>query len=223
MSAFGFRKPEDLPGIFPIFPLSGALIFPRGSLPLNIFEPRYLNLIDDVLAGQRLLAMIQPAERGVGLAKPMLASVGCLARITSFTETPDGRYLITLTGINRFTMVREVESLSPYRQVTADYSLFRDDLSAPVGAEINRAGLSAALKRYVEVNGFSADWTAVEEAPAETLVNALAALCPFEPEEKQALLEASTLRDRVETLVALLEFNSTPRGAGGPEPGGHLQ
>lgn len=223
MSAFGFRKPEDLPGVVPIFPLSGALIFPRGSLPLNIFEPRYLNLIDDVLAGQRLMAMIQPAERGVGIGKPTLSRVGCLARITAFTETPDGRYLITLTGINRFSLVREVETLSPYRQVTADYNQFRDDLSPPIGAEINRAGLSAALKRYVEVNGFSADWSAVEEAPAETLVNALAALCPFEPEEKQALLEAISLRDRVEALVALLELNSTSRGARGLEPGGHLQ
>lgn len=223
MSAFGFRKPEDLPGVVPIFPLAGALIFPRGTLPLNIFEPRYLNLIDDVLAGQRLMAMIQPAERGVGIGKPALARVGCLARVTAFTETPDGRYLITLTGISRFSLVREVDTQSPYRQVTADYDLFRDDLNAPIGADINRAGLSAALKRYVEVNGFSADWSAVEEAPAETLVNALAALCPFEPEEKQALLEASTLRDRVETLVALLEFNSTSRGAGGPDAGGHLQ
>lgn len=223
MSAFGFRKPEDLPGVIPVFPLAGALIFPRSTLPLNIFEPRYLNLIDDVLAGQRLMAMIQPAERGLGLGKPSLAGVGCLARITSFTETSDGRYLITLTGINRFSLVREVETLSPYRQVTADYTLFREDLTPPVGPDINRARLSAALKRYVEVNGFSADWSAVEEAPAETLVNALCALCPFEPEEKQALLEASTLRERVDTLIALLEFNSTPRGAGRPEPGEHLQ
>lgn len=223
MSAFGFRKPEDLPGVFPIFPLAGALIFPRSTLPLNIFEPRYLNLIDDVLAGQRLMAMIQPMERGMGLGKPALAGVGCLARITSFTETPDGRYLITLTGINRFSLVREVETLAPYRQIAADYSRFRDDLNAPVGADINRIGLSAALSRYVEVNGFSADWSAVEEAPAETLVNALAALCPFEPEEKQALLEAGSLRERVDALIALLELNSTSRGAGGPKPGGHLQ
>jgi len=223
MSAFGFRKPEDLPTTVAIFPLSGALVFPRGALPLNIFEPSYLNMVDDALASARLIGMIQPALRGVGLQTPKLAQVGCLGRITTFSETDDGRYLITLTGVCRFRVEEELNVLTPYRQVLADFHEFGEDLEAPSGAEINRAKLSLALRRYVEVNGFQADWSAVEEAPAETLVNALAALCPFEPEEKQALLEADDLKARVETLIALLELNSTARGAGGPEPGSPLQ
>lgn len=223
MSAFGFRKPEDLPTTAPIFPLAGALVFPRSALPLNIFEPRYLNMVDDALAASRLIGMIQPSARGLGIQQPPLAQVGCLGRITTFSETDDGRYLITLTGVCRFRIERELEVLTPYRQVLADYHEFGADLDAPTGAEINRTRLSLALRRYVEINGFQADWDAVEEAPAETLVNALASLCPFEPEEKQALLEAETLKDRVEALVALLELNSTSRGAGGPEPGSPLQ
>jgi len=223
MSAFGFRKAEDLPVATAVFPLAGALLFPRSTLPLNIFEPRYLNMIDDSLASERLIGMIQPAVRGVGLRTPPLALVGCLARITTFQEADDGRYLITLTGVCRFKIVRELRVETPYRQIEADYLPFESDLEPLIGAEINRPRLLEALRRYVSVNGFQADWSAVEEAQAEVLVNALAALCPFEPEEKQALLEAGSLRERVDTLVALLELNSTPRGAGGPEPGSPLQ
>jgi hypothetical protein len=223
MSAFGFRKAEDLPVTAAVFPLSGALVFPRSTLPLNIFEPRYLNMVDDVLASERMIGMIQPAARGIGVRSPPLAHVGCLARITTFSEADDGRYLITLTGVCRFRVVRELDVETPYRQIEADFETFESDLEPPIGAEINRPRLSEALRRYVSVNGFQADWAAVEEAQAEMLVHALAALCPFEPEEKQALLEAPTLRERVETLVALLELNSTPRGAGGPDPGSPLQ
>ncbi|MBY0447423.1 MAG: LON peptidase substrate-binding domain-containing protein, partial [Hyphomonadaceae bacterium] len=180
-------------------------------------------MIDDSLASERLIGMIQPAVRGVGLRTPPLALVGCLARITTFQEADDGRYLITLTGVCRFKIVRELRVETPYRQIEADYLPFESDLEPLIGAEINRPRLLEALRRYVSVNGFQADWSAVEEAQAEVLVNALAALCPFEPEEKQALLEAGSLRERVDTLVALLELNSTPRGAGGPEPGSPLQ
>lgn len=223
MSAFGFRKPQDLPATIPVFPLAGALVFPRGALPLNIFEPRYLNMIDDALGSNRMIGMIQPALLGVGTQKPCLAHVGCVGRITTFSETEDGRYLITLTGVCRFRVDRELDVRTPYRQALVAYTDFADDLADANGADINRARLSQALRRYVEVNGFDADWTAVEEAPAETLVNALAALCPFEPEEKQALLEAETLRDRAETLVTLFQLNSAATGAGGDEGGTSLQ
>jgi Lon protease-like protein len=212
MSAFGFRKPDDLPRIIPVFPLAGALLLPRSNLPLNIFEPRYLNMIDDALASDRLIGMIQPDPHGGDPAQPILRAVGCAGRITNYAETEDGRYLITLTGVCRFRPARELPASTPYRQVNALYDDFaRDLLEDGASGDIDRARLGASLRRYVDANGFNADWGAVDDAPAEALINALATLCPFDPEEKQALLEARDLPERCAALIALLEI----AGAGG--------
>jgi hypothetical protein len=208
MGAFGFRKPQDLPRTIPVFPLSGAVLFPRGALPLNIFEPRYLNMIDDAMAAERLVGMIQPAM-GADQVKPALTPVGCVGRITSFAETDDGRYIITLTGVARFKVGRELDVQSPYRQIEADFLPFGADLTPPPpGFAIDRAGLTAALRRYVDAKGFQVAWDTVEAATPEMLVHAVAALCPFDPTEKQALLEAADLDERCQTLIALLEFNA---------------
>jgi Lon protease-like protein len=210
MGAFGYRKPEDLPRTIPIFPLGGALLLPRASLPLNIFEPRYLNMVDDALAGERLIGMIQPAPGEDERNTPSLHTIGCLGRLTSYAETDDGRYLITLTGVIRFRIARELEAPTPYRQVEAAFADFREDLEQHETSHvIDRDRLLDSLRRYVEARGFQADWTAVETAPAEALINALATLCPFEAEEKQALLEAQNVPERAETLMALFDIHST--------------
>ena len=210
MSAFGFRKPEDLPATIPVFPLPGALLFPRSTLPLNIFEPRYLNMIDDALAADRLIGMIQPSVDAEG-AHPALADVGCVGRITAFSETEDGRYLITLTGVARFRVGRELEMHAPYRKVAPDWQAFSSDLSQREhGGAIDRDALSRALKHYAESRGFQIDWDAAGDAPGELLVNAVCSACPFDVLEKQLLLEAETIADRCDTLVALLELGAAP-------------
>lgn len=208
-SSFGYRKPQDLPAIIPVFPLDGAILFPRGALPLNIFEPRYLNMIDDVMGGDRIIGMIQPALPGLDIHKPRLQSVGCAGRVASLAETEDGRYLITLAGVSRFRLMDEIPSARPYRSAMVDFAAFENDLS-PVSENyrIDRARLHAALKRYVAAKGYSVDWAAVERAPAEPLVHSLAAGCPFEPAEKQALLEVARLDERAAALITLLEIHA---------------
>ena len=214
MSPTAYRRPSDLPEQLAVFPLPGALLFPRWTLSLNIFEPRYLNMIDDAMAGHRIIGMVQ--STGGDKAAPELAGVGCAGRITSYSETDDGRYLIVLTGLCRFR-VDEVEGVTtPYRQARPDYGDFAHDLSAPSIAEFpSRERLTGALKDYVERNQMSADWSAVEDAPIETLVNALCAGCPFANPEKQALLEANDLKERADTLIALLEMDLPGAGSGG--------
>ncbi|HEY4123846.1 MAG TPA: LON peptidase substrate-binding domain-containing protein [Rhizomicrobium sp.] len=201
-----YHSVEELPRTLPVFPLTGALLLPRGQLPLNIFEPRYLAMIDTALAGPRLIGMIQPTEHENTSAKPPLSAVGCAGRLTSFSETDDGRYLITLTGICRFRVGAELDVMTPYRQVQADYSAFAADLVSADMVDIPRPRVVAALKQYVKRRELKADWSSVTNAPAETLINALAMLCPFEPAEKQALLEARDFAARVDTLIALLEM-----------------
>lgn len=216
MSAFGFRKPDDLPRTIPIFPLTGAVLFPRSTLPLNIFEPRYLNMIDDALAGERLIGMIQPAADSIG-AHPPLVEIGCVGKITAFSETDDGRYLITLTGVSRFRVKRELEMSAPYRKIEANWDAFGEDLSQrDVGGAIDRESLAKALRHYADARGFQIDWEAAGDAPAEMLVNAISAACPFERQEKQMLLEADTVADRCDTLVALLELGAAAPGGGAP-------
>ena len=213
MPAPAYRHTSDLPEEIPVFPLSGALLLPRWQLPLNIFEPRYLNMLDDAMAGDRMIGMVQ--SMGGDKAAPDLARLGCAGRITSFSETNDGRYLITLTGIARFKIDAELEVRTPYRKVRADWLEFEADLHEPARDALpNRERLVTTLRAYIERNTMTADWTAVEEAPIETLVNALCAGCPFTPIEKQALLEASTLKDRCETLMALLEMDFPDDGKG---------
>lgn len=203
---------SQLPPVIPIFPLPGALLLPRGRLPLNIFEPRYLAMTDAALRTTRVIGMIQPMG---GNAKcPPLFPVGCLGRLTAWSETGDGRVLITLTGIARFRVDAELETTTPYRQVKADYSEYLTDLDAQVSDEsVDRPRLAACLKHYLKQRQLDADWASIERAPAEVLINSLAMICPFEVAEKQALLEAKTLCDRAQMLTALIEMSSaTPGG-----------
>jgi len=205
MSIPTYRRISDLPDRIAIFPLAGAMLFPRWTLSLNIFEPRYLNMVDDAMGGTRMIGMVQ--SMGGDRAHPEVARVGCAGRITSYSETDDGRYLIVLTGICRFG-VRELEVDTPYRQAAPDWSDFAGDLSAPMATDLpSRSELITALRAYVSGHGMSADWSAMEDAPIETLINALAASCPFSVVEKQALLEAGTVRGRADTLIALLQMD----------------
>ena len=207
-----YRRTNDLPAQIAVFPLSGALLFPRWTLSLNIFEPRYLNMIDDTMSGSRILGMVQTT--GGPKALPELARIGCAGRVTSYSETDDGRYLIVLTGLCRFGVSELANVETPYRQAQPDWAPFEADLAAPSISDLpGRERLIGALRAYVSRNEMQADWSAVEDAPIETLVNALCAGCPFETVEKQALLEAPSLRERADTLIALLEMD-VPGGAG---------
>jgi len=211
--AWIYNTLDDLPSILNVFPLSGVLLLPRGQLPLNVFEPRYLALIDTALSGDRLVGIIQPTQNEEKVLKPALATTGCAGRLTGFRENDDGRYLITLTGVCRFRMVEELATQAPYRRATADFAPFIADLNPANETEFPRERLLTALKEYLTRRDLKADWKSVLSAPPETLVNALAMLCPFEPAEKQALLEAPGWAERVDTLVALLEMaNAGPQG-----------
>lgn len=215
MSAFGYRKPADLPQTIALFPLANALLFPRGVLGLNVFEPRYLNMVDDALASDRLIGMIQPGPGEEDAPTPELSEVGTVGRITSFTETDDGRYLITLTGVCRFTLQKELKSDKPYRQALVSYDAFASDFAQAQGFAIDRKELIASLRGYAAHNGFQVDWDAVEQAPTETIVNVAAQLCPFDMTAKQALLEAVSLEDRARALIALVEWDAA---SGDDEP-----
>jgi len=206
--AQGYIKAVDLPQVIPVFPLPGSILLSRGQLPLNVFEPRYLNMVDDAMAGDRIIGLIQPLG-GAGEPQPPLARVGCAGRITSFNETSDGRYLITLTGVCRFHVTSELQIKTPYRQVRADFAPFEADLRAPdPGHAFDRHGFLDALRPYLEHRGLNVDWDTAEAAPQEALINSLAMALPFEPAEKQALLEAGTLDDRAEALTALLRIEA---------------
>ena len=203
-----YVRAADLPQVIPLFPLDGVLLLPRGSLPLNIFEPRYLNMIDDAMAGDRIIGMVQTGPGG-DPTRPGLARVGCAGRITSYAETSDGRYIITLTGICRFTVGDELPVHAPYRQVRADFAPFEDDLQpAPEATARERTALLSALKAYLEHSGLDIDWRTAEEAPLESLVNSLAMALPFEAAEKQALLEAETPALRRSALTALMRIDA---------------
>ena len=192
----------DLPVKIPIFPLSGALLLPRGQLPLNVFEPRYLQMLEDAFGRGRYLGIIQPLDN-----QDALQSVGCLGRVTSFSETEDGRMIISLTGICRFHVAAEMPVTTPYRQVQADYQPFADDLTADVGAlDVRRDALLDVLQQYLDATGLSVDWESINNASNETLVNSLSMISPCGPREKQALLEATSLSERNEILIALTEM-----------------
>ena len=203
----GYRKAEDLPLVIPVFPLDGALLLPGGRLPLNIFEPRYLNMIDDALSGERIVGMIQ--TRGGARERPKLAPVGCAGRITSFSEADDGRYLITLTGVCRFKSGDELPVQTPYRQMRANFEPYESDLvPADAGALLDRTMFFEVLKAYLDCKGLEIDWASARQAPPDALINSLAIGLPFEAAEKQALLEAYSLADRRDTLIALLEIDA---------------
>ncbi|TAK46803.1 MAG: peptidase S16 [Xanthobacteraceae bacterium] len=205
-----YRHPGDLAPVIPVFPLPGALLLPRGQMPLNIFEPRYLALIDDALRdGHRLIGMIQPDQsRHADPERPALFRIGCVGRITQFAETGDGRYLIELTGIARYRIVEELAVTTPYRQCQVTYQPFADDFIARKGEEaVDRDTLLATLTEYLDANNLKADWDGIEQAPNEALVNALAMMSPYGPAEKQALLEAPDLKTRAEILVAVTQMD----------------
>jgi uncharacterized protein len=199
---------SDLPHSLPLFPLTGAVLLPRGQLPLNIFEPRYLEMVEYALQGDRLIGMIQPVENEETTLKPRLSQVGCAGKITAFQETADNRYLITLAGVCRFRLTGEMESATAWRAGFCDFGAFAGDLAEPTSAELPRERLLHALKTYLTSRDMQADWNSVLTAPAEALVNALAMMCPFAPAEKQALLEAGSFHERASTLLALLEMGS---------------
>ena len=212
-----YRSPADLPPVIPVFPLSGVVLLPRTRLPLNIFEPRYLAMVDAAMDQSRMIGMIQPRDAAEEKSKhPALAQVGCAGRITEYSETDDGRYLVTLTGIARFRVAGERSVSTPFRQVAADYALFAGDLLPNEDSPIPRDRLLSALKPYLTARAMQTDWKSIEDAPEETLVNALSMLCPFAPGEKQALLEAPALKERAGVLIALLELaNASATPAGG--------
>lgn len=215
-------NPSDLPDTISLFPLPGALLLPRARLPLHIFEPRYLAMLEDCLkTRERLIGMIQPRTVPGGEAS-RLHSIGCAGRVTAFSETEDGRYMITLTGISRFRMITELEGFSPYRRGKVSWGGFeRDRGPAETDAGLDRAPFTDLLARYFKAVDLSTDWSSLKEADDELLINALSMLCPFAPEERQALLEAPSLQTRRETLVTLMEF--ALRGSNNNSPGERMQ
>jgi Lon protease-like protein len=212
----GYRKAEDLPQVIPVFPLDGALLLPGGRLPLNIFEPRYLNMVDDAMAGDRIIGMVQTRPGG-DRERPGLAPVGCAGRVTSFAETPDGRYLITLTGLCRFQPGNELPVQTPYRQVLAKFEPYESDLAeGDANGLLDHTMFFDVLRSYLEHRGLDIDWEAAKGAPPDALVNSLAMGLPFDNAEKQALLEAYSLADRRDALCALLEIDAA--GSDDDEP-----
>lgn len=209
---------EDLPGEFAVFPLTGALLLPQGRLPLNIFEPRYLAMTLDALAEGRMFGMIQPNPvEPAGPNGPGLYRIGCLGRLSSFSETEDGRLLITLTGIIRFRIATELAMRRGYRRVRANFTGFAEDLDLDARPALDRERLERTLRAYFRAKGIDANWQAVKETPDAALVTTLCMICPFDPREKQALLEAATLDERAAMLLTLIEMGA--HGGPGHEPG----
>lgn len=215
-----YRKVEDLPGSLPLFPLRGVILLPRSVLPLNVFEPRYLALVDDVLAGDRLIGVVQPQggedrlESPPGKAVP-LCRVGAVGRLTAFAEGEDGRLRISLTGIGRFRLGEEEPTGAPYRVAQVDFGAFHYDLVPGFGeAEVDRRRLLGVLRTYLNAHDLSADWDSIHRSSNELLVNTLSMISPYGPEEKQALLEAPDLKTRAEVLVALAEMELAARNDG---------
>ena len=207
-----WRRVEDLPVQIPVFPLDQAILLPGATLPLQIFEPRYLNMFDDAMAGPRLIGMVQTAGRG-DRAAPALAGVGCVGRISSFSETADGKYLVALVGVCRFDVIEELESKTPYRVVRADYARFAVDLDPRADlAQFDTLPFTDALRRYLGRRGLSIDWELVKSAPLGSLVDSLSIALPLPRVEKQALLEAADPEDRLGVLLALMEMDAAGSG-----------
>ncbi|HWE19109.1 MAG TPA: LON peptidase substrate-binding domain-containing protein [Hyphomicrobiaceae bacterium] len=220
-----YRGPADVPHRIPVFPLSRAILLPRATLPLHIFETRYLQMVDDVMSTSRVLGMVQPTgaeeEESPASRTAPLRRIGCAGRITSYEELDDGRLLISLSGIARFEVTEEVELAKPYRICTVSYERFLGDFAAGAGEEeVDRERLVSALKAYLQARDLKADWAAISKTSTETLVNSLALVSPYGSEEKQALLEAADLKTRAEMLVALAEMEMA---AGSRGPGSTLQ
>ncbi len=218
-----YRRPADLPPRIPLFPLRGAILLPRATLPLNVFEPRYLEMIDDAMSGDRLIGIVQPIqdadhdEEESPLGRSVaLRNVGCVGRVTSYQEVDDGRLVITLTGIARYDILDEAVTDRPYRVASVSYDRFASDLSEGLGEdEVDRTNLLRVLRSYLDANRLEADWAAIQRASSEFLINALCVMCPYGPEEKQALLEAEDLKRRADVLVALAEMELASSGSSG--------
>jgi len=212
-----YECPEDLPAIIPVFPLPAALLLPRAEMPLNIFEPRYLSMVDAALAGNRLVGMIQPDDQAPqGEQGSSLCAIGCAGRITSFSETGDNRYVITLTGIARFQIVEEVAASTPFRQCRVTMAPFGTDFTGCPGDEhVDRGSVLATFRAYLDAHNLETDWDSIDNASNETLINALAMMAPFGAAEKQALLEAPNLKSRAETLVAITEMSLARKSSAG--------
>jgi Lon protease-like protein len=210
-----------VPQRIPVFPLTGAILLPRATLPLHVFEPRYLHMVEDVMSTSRVLGIVQPAsgeeEESPASRTAPLRRIGCAGRITSYEELDDGRLLISLCGIARFELTEEVELAKPYRICTVSYERFLGDFTPGAGEdEVDRERLTDTLHTYLQDRGLKADWTAVAKTATETLVNSLAMVSPYGSEEKQALLEAADLKTRAEMLVALAEMEKASGGSRGP-------
>ena len=216
-----YRGPAELPELIPVFPLPGALLLPRGQMPLNIFEPRYLAMVDDAFRdGHRLIGMIQPdITHSRNEERPALFSVGCVGRITQLAESGDGRYILELTGVSRFKVVEEMTVLTAYRQCKVDYFPFIDDFTARKGEDaVDREALLEVLTDFLNANNLKVDWEGIESAPNEALVNALAMMSPYGPAEKQAMLEAPDLKTRAEILIAVTEMDLAKKRTSGDPP-----
>lgn len=215
-----YRSASDLPNVLPVFPLRGAILLPRASLTLNVFEPRYLALVDHALAGTRLIGVVQPAPEAGDGESPQgkifpLRRVGCAGRITSFTESDDGRVVVALAGVARFRVGRDVDGEEPFRVCQVDFAPYGEDFVSGYGEDdVDRPRLIATLRSYLIANNLNADWERINGASTERLVNTLSILSPYGPEEKQCLLEARDLRARAEALVALAEMELAARDDG---------
>ena len=209
MVASPFKKAQDLPIVIPLFPLDGALLLPHAQLPLQIFEPRYIAMVDDAMGGERIVGLLQ-TKPGGDPERPVLQPIGCAGKITTFSETSDGRYLITLTGLSRFALKEEINPPTPYRQARVDFLVFEADLRPIADDEegFDRLRLLGALKDYLQRRALDVDWETAKAAPVEALINSLAMALPFDPAEKQALLEAPGMGERRDTLVALMEIDA---------------
>jgi len=217
-----YRRPADLPPRIPVFPLRGAILLPRATLPLNVFEPRYLEMLDAVMAGDRLIGIIQPivsegSEEEESPRAPVgLRNVGCVGRVTSYQEVDHARRMITLTGVMRYDILDEAHTDLPYRMMSVSYDRYASDLDEGLGEEqVDRTNLLRVLRSYLDANKLEADWAAIQRASSEFLINALCVMCPYGPEEKQALLEAADLKCRADVLVALAEMELASSGSSG--------
>jgi Lon protease-like protein len=209
-----YRTPEELPEVLPVFPVAGALLLPRRPIQLTVFEPRYLEMLDDALAGERLIGMIQPfAGDEAGEPSPELCAVGCVGRVVQYAEIGDGRCFLTLMGVARFRVAGEIPSDKPYRKIRADFVSFFDDFHEGAGEnDVDRRSLVDTLRDFAKANELKIDWEDVEQASNEALVNALSMMSPYGVKEKQALLEAADLKSRAEILVAISQIEMA-RGA----------
>ena len=214
------KNTKDFPEHIPLFPLSGVLLLPKSRLPLNIFEPRYLKMIEDVLRTEhRFIGMIQPKSNNNNLreAKPTFNNVGCVGRLINFTETEDSRYLITLSGVSRFNYIKKVDTFKPYIKAEVDWGNFgNDSMLETLPSTFNKDGFLEIISNYFKLTNLQTDWESLKKADDELLVNSLSILCPFENDEKQALLEAKTIKDRVKVLTTLMEMSIKAETTYGP-------